>query len=502
MDEKDELTADSPSLAHPSRSSDRYQEAKPSAVNGEEDYDSDISETFQRKTVAEMRNVSGDSGDMEVYLMDEENVEVAYVDEADEAVEDEKGRKECRESNETSAGAVEENNDAPPKADEDDVIPPQEHRAGKVQRKTRRGKKANKSCKDAPNDSIPAAADEELAPVASYEYYQPGDRQSAYQKLIERQQIFEKQSKEEDFAESSHLGGVSAAIAITQRSPRHKNRSSKVLYSKRPVYRQSYEERTREFRGYSDVDFYSLSDATAINQEAHRLDEDSWEDRDVKQRFLHEKSISLSRNWFGKSSAFFNPHDAHVYLPFYHHFYFYLAPSPSSYALNTLSSHCIHSYIAGSVPMTRGNDRNFESVCHPKSMPMPLDQFKQRLPQPGEWEEEWYMSWKARKENPNALFSRRENRHALFSTSSSKKGDVENTSTQVRDKYALDDEDPSYTDGEENIPDDKIWKEPPEFGKLCTVRYKVGEPRSRLNWFLTSRLRRSRFRKKYFSARP
>ena len=152
--------------------------------------------------------------------------------------------------------------------------------------------------------------------------------------------------------------------------------------------------------------------------------------------------------------------------------------------------------------MTRGNDRNFEPVCHPKSMPMPLDQFKQRLPQPGEWEEEWYMSWKARKENPNALFSRRENPHTFFSTSSSKKGDVESTSTPVRDKYALDDEDPSYTDGEDNIPDDKLWKEPPEFGKLCTVRYKVGEPRSRLNWFLTSRLRRSRFRKKYFSARP
>ena len=133
---------------------------------------------------------------------------------------------------------------------------------------------------------------------------------------------------------------------------------------------------------------------------------------------------------------------------------------------------------------------------------MPLDQLKQRLPQPGEWEEEWYMSWKARKENPNALFSRRENPHTFFSTSSSKKEGVESTSTPVRDKYALDDEDPSYADGEDNIPDDKLWKEPPEFGKLCTIRYKVGEPRSRLNWFLTSRLRRSRFRKKYFSARP
>ncbi len=321
LDEKTEATADSPSLAHPSRSSDRYQEAKPSGEY-EEDYDSDISETFQRKTVAEMRNISGDSSDMEVYLMHEEHVEVAYVDEADEAVEDKKGRKECRESNDATAGAVEKNNDAPLKADKDDVILSEQNHAGKVQRKTRRGIKANKACKGVSNDSIPAAADEELAPVASYEFFQPGE--PIFKKLIERQQIFEKQSKEEDVAELSHLGGVAAAVAITQRSPRHKSRSSKVLYSKRPVYRQSYEERTREHSGYSDVDFYSLSDATAINQEAHRLDEDSWEDRNVKQRFLHEKSISLSRNWFGKSSAFFNPHDAHMHLPISLRFYFYL----------------------------------------------------------------------------------------------------------------------------------------------------------------------------------
>ena len=180
--------------------------------------------------------------------------------------------------------------------------------------------------------------------MPSYEYYQPGEPIKSFKKLIERQQIFEKQSKEDDVAESSHLGGVSAAVAITQRSPRHKSRSSKVLYSKRPVYRQSYEERTREFRGYSDVDFYSLSDATAINQEAHRLDEDSWEDRDVKQRFLHEKSISLSRNWFGKSSAFFNPHDAHVYLPISLHSIF-ICPYLLLLTRQTLSlPHCIHIY--------------------------------------------------------------------------------------------------------------------------------------------------------------
>ena len=140
--------------------------------------------------------------------------------------------------------------------------------------------------------------------------------------------------------------------------------------------------------------------------------------------------------------------------------------------------------------MTRGNDRNFEPVCHPKSMPMPLDQLKQRLPQAGEWKEEWYMSWKSRKENPDALFS---------SIATNKKRDQERSSNKPRDKYALDDdEDSSFSDDEENVPTDKMWKDPPEFGKLCTVRYKVGESRSRLNWFLTSRLRRSRFRKKYF----
>ena len=123
-------------------------------------------------------------------------------------------------------------------------------------------------------------------------------------------------------------------------------------------------------------------------------------------------------------------------------------------------------------------------------MPMPLDKLKQRLPQPGEWEEEWYMSWKSRKENPDALFS--------SIATNNRKRDQERSSSKPRDKYALDDdEDSSFSDNEENVPAD-MWKDPPEFGKLCTVRYKVGEPRSRLNWFLTSRLRRSRFRKKYF----
>ena len=276
----------------------------------EESYDSDVSETFQRKTVAEMRNVN--DGDMEVYLMDEENVEVAYIDEAGEAdaVDDVTNEKEEEEEEEeksdtqisqpeeaTTTDGNDQKVDTPP--DGDVKISPKQHE--KLQRRSPRGTKGSKSNKRAIDDNIPAAIDE-LAPVASYEYYQPGEPEKDFKKMILRQQIFQKQSVEEQpgDGDSVQLGGVAAAIAITQRSPRHKSQSNKILYSKRPVYRRSYQERTREHSGYFDVDFYSLSDATAINQEAHRLDEESWEDRDVKQRFLHEKSISFSRNWFGE----------------------------------------------------------------------------------------------------------------------------------------------------------------------------------------------------------
>ena len=271
----------------------------------EESYDSDVSETFQRKTVAEMRNVN--DGDMEVYLMDEENVEVAYIDEAGgaDAVDDVTNEKEEKSDNHisqpeetTTTDGNDQKVDTPLK-DGDVEISPKQHE--KLKRRSPRGTKGSKSNKRAIDDNIPAANDE-LAPVASYEYYQPGEPEKDFKKMILRQQIFQKQSLEEQpgDGDSVQLGGVAAAIAITQRSPRHKSQSNKILYSKRPVYRRSYQERTREHSGYFDIDFYSLSDATAINQEAHRLDEESWEDRDVKQRFLHEKSISFSRNWFGE----------------------------------------------------------------------------------------------------------------------------------------------------------------------------------------------------------
>ena len=131
----------------------------------------------------------------------------------------------------------------------------------------------------------------------------------------------------------------------------------------------------------------------------------------------------------------------------------------------------------------------------------------ERLPDPGEWPENWYTSWKSRKENPNALVTDENERNAeglliipyIRATGKSKEGIA--TANSARDKYAFEDDAASLSYAEEDLghrSDGASWIEPPEVGTLCTVRYKTGEPKSRVNWFLTSRLRRSRWRKKYF----
>ena len=64
--------------------------------------------------------------------------------------------------------------------------------------------------------------------------------------------------------------------------------------SRRDSYLQAH-------NGYSNVDFYSLYDATMVQATDEDIDQAPWEYRDVGQRFLHEKSLE-SRNWFGKKS--------------------------------------------------------------------------------------------------------------------------------------------------------------------------------------------------------
>jgi len=389
-----------------------------------ETYDSDISDIPRRQTVAEMRSVN--DGDMEVYLMEEEVVEVAYVDEEEEMRATEKSRNKVKKelsedierNNMTNANVLDSSETAPDQATSGEY---------------------NK-CEELLSSAPPLAA--HVEPMSELE---PMARKR--DRLIIGERVLQE-------VDPGHLGGVAAAAAIARRSPRKKfasRRRHDVRRSRRPVWHQSYEERTRGHTGYFSVDFYSLSDSTAmVNQEAHRLDDVPWEHRSVKQFFLYEKSISFTRNWFGSA----NP--------------------------------------------TRGNSRNFEPVCHPRSLLMQME----RLPNPGEWREEWYASWKSRKENPNALVTDKVERRVEIPSihanarapSQSKEG------AAVRDKYAFEDDAASLSDVDEDVGkrnDGASWEEPPEVGTLCTVRYKAGEPKSRVNWFLTSRLRKSRWRKKY-----
>eukprot|EP00956_Cyclotella_meneghiniana_P001904 scaffold2066_cov68-Cyclotella_meneghiniana.AAC.11 len=57
-------------------------------------------------------------------------------------------------------------------------------------------------------------------------------------------------------------------------------------------------ERTKDHKGYSEIDFYSLYEATAVKAQDLDIDFVSWDCREVRQRFLYEKSVE-SRNWFG-----------------------------------------------------------------------------------------------------------------------------------------------------------------------------------------------------------
>ncbi|EED91974.1 predicted protein [Thalassiosira pseudonana CCMP1335] len=136
------------------------------------------------------------------------------------------------------------------------------------------------------------------------------------------------------------INGVSAAAVFVQRS-----RSS--------VQRQcslTAEERTKGHNGFGDVDFYSLYDATTIKAEDQEIDAAPWEFRDVRQRFLHEKSVE-SRNWFGTFEK------------------------------------------------KRGNDRVHAPVSRPKSLEVSVT----RIPDPEEWSEDWFTTWKSRRDNPNNL---------------------------------------------------------------------------------------------------
>jgi len=113
----------------------------------------------------------------------------------------------------------------------------------------------------------------------------------------------------------------------------------------RKTCKLSYNERVKPHPGYFEVDMYSLQECAVSGEESLYKDETPWELRHVRQRFLHERSLTFSRNWFGD------------------------------------------------LVETSGNDKVKEPICKPKSMEMPM----RKIPDPGDWTPEWYTTWGGRK---------------------------------------------------------------------------------------------------------
>jgi hypothetical protein len=203
-------------------------------------------------------------------------------------------------------------------------------------------------------------------------------------------------------------------------------------------WKLSYKQRTKGHSGYFDVDLNSLLESATFGKGHWPSDDTPWEVRYVRQRFLHERSLSFSRNWFG------------------------------------------------TLEKVNGNDKIKAPVCKPKSMEMPME----NIPDDGQWDVEWYTTWSARKNMPKpppgcATFGTDGEETAYESEYGSEEEGSEGTG--------------SYTGSSTYIgDDDEEWEDAPECGTLVNVKQKIGERVSRVHPDYTSFLRRSRWRKKYF----
>jgi len=219
--------------------------------------------------------------------------------------------------------------------------------------------------------------------------------------------------------------------------------SSNFMFNKkafpfaRRTCRLPFNRRVKSHTGYYDVDVNSLQECAAFGEEKKDLDETPWELRHVRQRFLHERSLTFSRNWFG------------------------------------------------GLVKTSGNDKIKFPVCKPKSMEMPM----RNIPDPGDWTPEWYTAWGGQKNK--LLLPRQLSESSGFSDSES------DTDREDEDHYGKDSL-RSYSTSSSFSDDDEEWEDAPECGTLLNTKLKIGEHVSRVHPDYTSSLRKSRWRKKYF----
>jgi hypothetical protein len=109
-----------------------------------------------------------------------------------------------------------------------------------------------------------------------------------------------------------------------------------------------------------------------------------------------------------------------------------------------------------------------------------------RIPDEDEWNENWYTTWRSRRDNPNNLiaFAELEIKTPSYS---------EENNTIVEGLSSIDE---SIHTSSSKAPKRKVTI---EIGTLCPVRLKTGERISRVHPEFTSSLRRSSWRKKYVS---
>lgn len=221
------------------------------------------------------------------------------------------------------------------------------------------------------------------------------------------------------------------------------DRASNFMFNKKtfPFSRKNcklpYRSRTNPHGGFSSVDVNSLRESSTVGEKCP-IDETPWELRYVKQRFLHEKSLSFSRNWFGN------------------------------------------------LVIASGNDIIDFPVCKPKSMEMPMG----NIPDPGDWTPEWYTTWGRRK----LQLPRSCPQDDIDSYTVGTDGQTYDSGTCGSGTYM------TYSTYGDYDDEDDEWEEAPECGTLVNTRQKIGEHLTKVHPDFTSSLRKSRWRKKYFPA--
>ena len=222
---------------------------------------------------------------------------------------------------------------------------------------------------------------------------------------------------------------------------------SNFMFNKRsfPLARRfckhSYKRRVKPHKGYFDVDMFSLQESAACGKGNMHEDETPWELRQVRQRFLHERSLTFSRNWFGD------------------------------------------------LVKNSGNDKIKAPTCKPKSMEMPM----RKIPDPGDWTPEWYTTWNGRK-----LLLRRPSFDSASVDSGAESGVNSGADSYTDGENYEKDSLRSYSSEGTSFEDDEDWEEFPECGTFKNTKLKIGEHVSRVHPDYTSSLRKSRWRKKYF----